>query len=258
MKHIHLKFENVTSFTEYLESRTENEVFKGENLASKDDDFSFRGTRSFEEAQKLLKYGDKEKMKLLKKSLEKIQAKGSGYKTRRKVKTSIVGCTPHIPNYLQGVPECMIDVVKTRIKSPKVLTILYNPTVHCGIDAEELSEAGAKLLSYVYSLESQGYRVNLYLMFMSTPDIRRTEVISLTVKIKSSDQYLDLLKTAYTLANPSMTRRHCRRFMEVAPITDRGFIGGYGIPLNEEEDAKKIGLKYDYYFNFETASKIEI
>lgn len=257
MKYINSKFENVTEFLKYIESRTENEVFKGETLSSKDDNSSFRGTKSFEEAQELLKYGDKEKMKLLKKSLEKIRAKGSGYKTRRKVKTSIVGCVPHIPNYLQGIPECMIDVVKTKIKSPKVLTILYNPTVHCGVGAKELSEAGAKMLSYVSSLESQGYRVNLYLMFMSKPSSKAKETLSLSIRIKSSDQYLDLLKTAYILANPSMLRRHWFRFTEVAPITDREYVYGYGVPLNKEADVEKMGLKYDYYFNYETASNLQ-
>lgn len=257
MKHINSKFENVTEFIKYIESRTENEVFKGETISSKDDDYSFRGTKSFEEAQELLKYGDKEKMKLLKKSLEKIQAKGSGYKTRRKVKTSIVGCIPHISNYLQGIPECMIDVVKTKIKSPKVLTILYNPTVHCGVGAEELSEAGAKMLSYVSSLEAQGYRVNLYLLYMSQPVKRPKETLSMMLRVKSSDQYLDLLKTAYILVNPSMLRRHWFRVIEIAPITDNGFTSGYGVPLSKEDDVKHLGLKYDYYFNYEKAKALK-
>lgn len=257
MKYVNLKFENVSSFLSHLSTRTENQVFMGRTLSSQDDNKSFRGTSSFEEAQNLLKYGDKENFKLLKKSLEKIQAKGSGYKSRRKVKSSIVGCIPHIPNYLQGIPECMIDVVKVKVKSPKVLNILYNPSVHCGVEAEDLADAGAKMLSHVSSLEAQGYRVNLYLLYMSQPVTEPKETLSMMLRVKSSDQYLDLLKTTYILVNPSMLRRHWFRVIETAPITDNGFTSGYGVPLSKEDDVKHLGLKYDYYFNYEKAKALK-
>lgn len=254
MKYINYNFENVTSFLKFIGSRKESSVFSGRYLHSYEGDKSFTGTASYEDATNLLKYGDKDKLKMIKKSLEKIQAKGNGHKTRRKVKTSIVGCVPHIPNYLQGMPECMIDIVKTKIKSSKVLNIVYNLSIPCSVKTEDMSIAGAKILSYVASLEAQGYRVNLHVLWgTSTKD----ECVYSLIRIKSSDQYADLLKMAYPLVNTSMVRRHFFRYLEVCGVEDEKMYCGYGRPLRDLQEIKKL-VKFDYYFDFKSAYELVI
>lgn len=256
MKYISHKFENVSQYVEYLNKGVVNGVFKANEemglLSSQStNDNKWRGTNSWEDAQNLLRYGDREKFALLKKSLDKLNMKGSGYKMRRKVTTSIVGCVPHIPNYLQGMPECMIDIVKTKIKSSKVLNIIYNASVSCDVSPQRIIEAGAKMLSKVQNLERQGYRANLYCTFSSK---KGKETASILVRIKSSEQYLDALKCAYPLVNPSFLRRHYLRYLEVCEITERDFSNGYGVPQTDREAIQKAfpRMKWDYYYTVDS------
>lgn len=250
------KFDNVTEFISYLR-RPCNPIFSV-RMSEMTDDPSWSGSATYEAADNLLKYGDKESLKRIQKASQKLQVSGGGYKTRRRVTTSVVGFVPHIPNYLQGKPDCMINIITERIKSPKVVNILYNRSVSADISAEEIAEAGAKILSYVASLESQGYRVNLHTLAIAKWD---NEVHATIIRIKSSDQHLDPLKVAYPLVHASMHRRHIFRCREVSEeLKSRGWADGYGCTIYDEGVARRYlkGLKYDHYFNIHSALKITI
>ena len=261
MNYVIDKFENVTSFVNFLNTKPSNKVFADESshYSKRTDRSHWFGTTSFEEAQELFKFGDKAKMHMVQKSFSKLNLSGSGYETRRKVKTSVVGFVPHIPNFLQGKPDCMINIVKEKIKSPKVLNIVYNIAVPDGTKAEDMADAGAKVLTHLRNMEAQGYRCNLSVM-VAVRDDKRTETSILLVKIKSSNQHLDLLKVAYPLVNPSMLRRHHFRYLEVSKITKPFFNWTYGIPIKEESEVRKAlgaSFKCDYYFNHESAMALE-
>ena len=58
------------------------------------------------------------------------------------------------------------------------------------------------------------------------------------LKIKDSGQYIDLLKTAYPLINPSFLRRHDFRFLEITPGVP--YNSNYGYVIMDEEKTKRI------------------
>lgn len=250
------KFDNVTSFQRYVERGTPNKLFAlPADQSSQEKDFGFNGTKSWEDAQTLLRGGDKESLELLQKSLGKVNMKGSGTYTRRRLKTSVVGFVPHISNYLQGKPDCMINITQEKITSPKVINILYNPTVSYGVSKDFIADGGAKILSFLRKLESQGYRVNLFVVCASQKNRERCAIL---VKIKSSDQHLDLIKVAYPLVNPSMLRRHFLRYIEVSDVTDYNWVHSYGVPIKEKSTILQLfpTLRVDYYYTCDDANDL--
>lgn len=248
------KFDSVSSYSRYLSSRSTNSVFSGKSLCSQDDDYDFSGTHSYDEAEDMLKKGDKKHLGLIKKELVecKIKSKGSCIKTISYA--SFVGSMPHIPNYIAGVPKTMIAKKRTIVKSPKVITILYNPSVSCRMTTSQVVKASIKVMNLINEIESKGVRVNLYVSnFGKSSKSSRYETAGAIVRIKAAEEYTNLLKIVYPMVNPSMHRRHFLRFIETADIKDRSWIGGYGYPMFSEVEVKKamnkVGIKFDAYFS---------
>ena len=172
----------------------------------------FTGTGSFEEAQALLKYGDKVNADKINATIRKIKAQGKGNETRNKLYNSPCGFMPIVPKVLAGDPQNMLAIKKQTYKSTKVLNIAYNVAVSCSITVNELTETAAKVANVIASLEKNGYRVNLY-AYACGRDLKNN-YYSLLVKIKDSGKYLDTLRIAYPLVNPSFYRRHVFGYME--------------------------------------------
>lgn len=248
------KFDSVSSYSRYLSSRSTNSVFSGKSLCSQDNDYDFSGTHSYDEAEDILRKGDKKHLELIKKELIecKIKSKGSCIKTISY--TSFVGSMPHVPNYIAGVPKTMIAKKRTLVKSPKVITILYNPSVSWKMTTSQVVKASIKVMNLINEIESKGVRVNLYVSnFGKSNKSSRFEIAGTVVRIKAAEEYTNLLKLVYPMVNPSMHRRHFFRYVETADLKDRSWICGYGYPIYSENEVKKamdkVGIKYDAYFS---------
>ena len=172
----------------------------------------FTGTGSFEEAQALLKYGDKVNADKINATIRKIKAQGKGNATRNSLYNSPCGFLPIVPKVLAGDPQNMLAIRKQTYKSTKVLNIAYNVAVSCRITVDDQIKTAAKVANVIASLEKNGYRVNLY-AYACGMDIK-SNYFSLLIKIKDSGKYLDTLRIAYPLINPSFFRRHIFGYME--------------------------------------------
>ena len=205
------KFNSVEEFSNWLQVTPQTEKGKEYNDSIKNS-FSFTGTESFEVAQHLLKYGDKVNADKITATIRKIKAQGKGNATRNKLYNSPCGFLPIVPKVLAGEPENMLAIKKQRYNSTKVINIAYNVAVDCTRTTEDLIETAAKVANVIASLEKNGYRVNLY-AYSCGRDLR-FNYYSLLVKIKDSGKYLDTLRIAYALVNPSFYRRHVFGYME--------------------------------------------
>ena len=207
----------------------------------------FTGTGSFEEAQALLKYGDKVNADKINATIRKIKAQGNGNETRNKLYNSPCGFMPIVPKVLAGDPQNMLAIRKERYNSTKVLNVAYNVAVDCTRTTEDLIKTAAKVANVIASLEKNGYRVNLY-AYSCGRDLKNN-YYSLLVKIKDSGKYLDTLRIAYALVNPSFYRRHIFGYMERL----KGFYinRSYGKIVNEDgcKECLPINACYlSYYF----------
>lgn len=243
------KFDSVEEFSNWLQvtpQTAKGKEFDASNEISRSNT-EFTGTKSFEDAQNLLKHGDKENAEKINATIRRIKAQGKGNETRNKLYNSPCGFMPIVPKVLAGDPENMLAIKKQRYNSTKVINIAYNVAVDCTRTTEDLIKTAAKVANVIASLEKNGYRVNLY-AYSCGRDLKNN-YYSLLVKIKDSGKYLDTLRIAYPLVNPSFYRRHIFGYMERL----KGFYlnRSYGKIVNEDgcKECLPINACYlSYYF----------
>ena len=243
------KFDSVEQFSTWLQSTPQTAKGKEFDASNTISEYytDFSGTESFEEAQNLLKCGDKVNADKIAATIRKIKAQGKGNETRNKLYNSPCGFMPIVPKVLAGDPQNMLAIRKERYNSTKVLNVAYNVAVDCTRTTEDLIKTAAKVANVIASLEKNGYRVNLY-AYSCGRDLKNN-YYSLLVKIKDSGKYLDTLRIAYPLVNPSFYRRHIFGYMERL----KGFYlnSSYGKIVNEEgcKECLPINASYlSYYF----------
>lgn len=252
MAKIFKRFESIKAFEAYVSSGTVQPYFEG-HMASHSGSLSFCGTKDYEDANNRLLYGDNELMKkILEKGVYETAAKLQNYANRRIYSAAVVGCAPHVPNYISGSPNGMIRTHVVRQPSP-VVTFGYNTAVSRCVSKEDIIRATAEMVSAIMILEAKGIRVNFYAVDY---DYKGDTTVSYAIKIKTAGEYMDLLKMVYPMAHPSMNRRHKFRFTEVTPGVPKSFVHGYGYPGTNENMMKKHfaqhGLKLDRCFCFDT------
>lgn len=242
------KFENTDSFMRFLMGGILNENFnwKKERLLSQRSD-NKSSTSSYDEAENLFRFGDKTNLQKLQDTATRLKSH-QGETSRQVMYSDMCGFMPNISNYVNGLPTNMFNLKQQKfVGGTKIVNIVFNPTVDWGWGVDKIVEVGVKVLDCITSLERQGYRVNLYVLTAST---KGNEIIASAVRIKRSDDRINLMKLAYPLVNPSYFRRHFARFIETSDVkTD--FSGTYGNPQLSKEQVDKVmkslSLKADYY-----------
>ena len=227
------KFNSLAEYDAYLESGETNKIFAGSyRLATATTDGSFEGTKTWEEATNLMMNGDKERHNELKAARQEFRvASNAGTCSRRTMVRGVAGFMPNVPAAVMNMPQAMFDVKTTR-HSARVLNVMYSPAANCSYEASEIDACGMKVAKAVYHTEAKGVRVNLWIVIGA----QFYEKIIVAVRVKTADQYGNLLKAAYPLAHPSFLRRQFFRAEEIDnDLTDRGFNSchGYVMPLDE-------------------------
>ena len=217
------KYESVNEFIKTLNERIKS--YKGEIY---NPSFKFCGTNSLDEANDLFYHGDKENADKVTAAKAKIKAQGKGYETRNSLYNSPCGFMPIVPKVLAGDPNNMLAIKKQAYRSTKVINIIYSMSCSGSVPAVEILNNSAKLVEVICQLEKNGYRVNLYAGDNARFKFKGQEIhTAFIIKLKDSGKYLDSLKIAYPLVNPSFLRRHAFKWLETFPKFDaRGDYGG--------------------------------
>lgn len=237
--YIFRKYNTVGEFSNTLRNAKIQKYFE-DNLkygGSTGDSVSFYGTKTYEEADNLLLYGDKNLQKKIEAAgVQKMRDKIRFNGLRKQLYTSVVGFAPNVPAYIAGTPNSMINqrTIKTR---QRVITIMYNSSVHGGVSADSIITATSQMISAIMLIEASGVRVSLYCGELVR--CRCTEQkFGWLLKVKDSGTKLDTLKMSYPLAHPSMLRRHGFRAVETASGVVREYAeNGYGYPITNENDS---------------------
>lgn len=242
------RFENLNSYLSYLDKSKATKLFL-DNVDNKIEDLcsistspgniEFTGTKSYADATDLMRFGDRKNFESLNREIKKVaRLKGSGEQIRMIAEKSVVGCLPIIPAYLSGLPTNMLNIRRQKVVNNKVLNVVYSTVVDWTWSTNDIIKAGAALLSAINSIEKQGYRVNLYVVNLLTS--RENEKFGTLIKIKSSDEYLDLLKCAYPIINPSFIRRHLIKYVESLDFKDKKIVRNYGSVINDSKTIKEL------------------
>ena len=194
------------------------------DMANHDISESWEGVKSYDEALKYLRNGYQP-------SVDKLKA---GFKVndpgqkRISFANNIVGGSAVVPLAMQGLPNCMIDTQMKRIKC-KVIDIYYDITCSCGTSPETIIKNGQALLEIMLGLEYAGYRFNLYAI-QSYTDSHDADMLA--VKIKSSNQPLDLKRISFPLTHPAFFR--VIGFDWYSKFPKGRYRGGYGHAMTYE------------------------
>ena len=247
MKTLLKKFQSVGELSHYLAQAKIQEPFRRDcestdeyNMSSYSTTDRMRrwsATESYEQADSLLLYGDKElQQKIEAAGVSQIRTQLKQHRNRRQLCSAVVGVAPNVPNFVAGAPTNMIAVRQVRVKQP-VLTFMYNTSVSASVSAEDIIAATAKLVAALLIIEASGIRVNLYAGEVCT---KNDHYCCWTCRIKDSGQMIDTLKMSYPLAHPSMLRRQWFRLLETTPGVPTAYVSGYGRPVTSENEAQKV------------------
>lgn len=221
------EFSSLNDFETYITNTPLNDTFRWTKLASVSGSEEFTGTHSYEQAVEMFKNGWQSKAEELTKKLKVIQNQVIDAQVQ-KVLFDVVGFQASVPRYLQGIPTNMVNKKLVPIKQ-KIVTINKDISYNCGITTEQIVEASIQTLQLVKRIEAQGIRVNLNLIW-GVKASGSNEIVK--VRLKSANERVNISKLAFPLVHPSMLRRLCFRYLEVAPTITHGYLYGYGSPLD--------------------------
>jgi hypothetical protein len=209
---------------------------KDDKSGSFKEDDEWSGTRTYEESEQLLLFGDTTLHdKIEKAGLAKIRAELSRAGSSRQIYSSVVGVAPNVPAFLAGTPNNMINV--RQIKKPvPVVSFAYNTAISASEGSDSIMKVAAALVGAVMKLEKSGVRVDMWTVEVSESGY---DTCAWAVKIKEASQPLNALKMAYPMAHPSMLRRQMFRLLETTPGVPKSFVGGYGRPVRDNREALK-------------------
>lgn len=237
-----IDFKSIGEFHDYLKNTPINDVFRWEELSSTkvgDRAERFTGSKSFDEAEELLKNGWKNMSEKLTQKL-KAEENKTQVMTKRRTVYDVAGFQCSVPRFLQGIPQSMVNVKNVPVKQ-KVITIVKSIDYSASISQETIIEESVKALMIVKKIEAQGIKCNLDIALGTCGD----KQFFVKLRIKNANERLNVSKLAFPLVHPSMLRRLMFRFIEVYPDITRSFANGYGYPANSGQ-MRKILNKEDY------------
>lgn len=242
---IKLTFNSLQEMSEWINKthRTKRGEECKESVNESADYYEFSSTKTFDEADNLMKFGDDENAKKIQAAAANINATPATSE-RNRLYNSPCGFLPIVPRVLAGVPENMLNIKKEEYRSTKVINVVYNTAVGYKVSAEEIVKTSANVASAINTLEKGGYRVNLY---VANFVYMRSTPVCVAVKIKDAGQYFDGLRVAYPLVNPSFVRRHIFALHE--RVKGIYLTGSYGA-IMDDSDAEKYVPKDMKYLSF--------
>lgn len=221
------EFDGLNEFESYITNTPLNDTFRWQKLSSTNGSYGFTQTHSYEEATKLFKDGWDKMAQDLTKKLKVIQNQVVDAQVQ-KILYDVVGFQASVPRYLQGIPTSMVNKKRVPVKQ-RVITLNKDISYNCGITTEQIIEASVQTLQLIKKIEAQGIRVNLNLIWGVTAGDTK-EVAK--IRLKSANERLNISKLAFPLVHPSMLRRLCFRYLEVAPTVTNSYTWGYGCPMD--------------------------
>ena len=253
MNFIYEEFDNINHLLSTLEKRPKNEFMEDED-SSEREDIEFFGTKSYEEATNLLKFGYSEHLSEIKSVVRKNNLISfSDFNKKRIPKNMVLGFVPNVPNAIRNIPESMINVDRSSQKK-KVMKIIYSIAGSCGVNKEVFIKAGIALVSAINIIELSGIQTQLNVGFSSSCEGsgESKEILCPVLRIKNFGERFNLEKICFPIIHPSMFRRIGFKYIETCPKMTKDFSCGYGKPakldelreqLNENENKSNIPTK---------------
>lgn len=201
---------------------------------SEDGNYKFRGTRTYQEAQDLARFGWPEGRQNMDTALREaarnvtLQAPPSRW-------LDVGGAYPLVPAAIAGDPLNMVNIGEEQRAQRPVIRFLVSLSISGGIDKESIITRGAAILSWIDALENAGFRCEVSACLGARFYNGTAET---TFVLKRAQEPLDIDRMAYALVHPSMLRRHLFAFLERSPKALE--CSTYGSPHETTPDSDQI------------------
>ena len=229
------KLNSIGEMLSFISNTPTNAVFQNEELSSsRVNNSGWAGTRTWGEAVELLEKGWTEMATKLESTL-KAKTKVNATKKSYRSEFNVVGGNASVPRYLQGIPTNMVKQIPVQVKQ-KVVNVVKDISYNSGVSPQQIIDESIKALQIVQAIEATGARVNLSVMDAGSAG---DDISIFVIKIKSSNERLNLSKMAFPLVHPSMLRRFVFALIETSPIIKhRAYTCGYGSANVKSETIK--------------------
>jgi hypothetical protein len=135
---------------------------------------------------------------------------------KRSIETSVAGFSPIVPHAIIGLPNSMMNSVKAR-KPSRVLKIGVNCARPHSVSESEALNRGRAILAVIQYLEQSGYSLELWAYWRNVSRHDLMLKADINVKIKASNERLNVASLAFAICSTAFNRRLCWRFAESCP-----------------------------------------
>lgn len=196
----HSCWDSLESFTRYVSGLDKGKAW---NKCGWDSDPDFYGSGSMEETLKLAKEGWIEGAAQIERTRSRV--KGMRPQAPRLVKYELAGSVPNVPRAVAGNIFNMkaIDLAKSR-KRP-CMTLISNMSCLGHVDKDVISNRAAVVAALIDEIESAGFACEVISTALSKGDGEFR--VGTSVRVKNSNQPVDLYRLAFALGHSSMFRR---------------------------------------------------
>jgi hypothetical protein len=241
-KTYNMTFETLGDYLGFLKDN--NSPWQPENRSTLRDKGDWSGGATLDEAFNMAEVsGWPEGTRNLSKELDGMKALNT-VGTAPAIDYDVAGFMPDVPRAITGLPDCMINHGVSVAKVKPIIKMVVSSEAASNIKPQTIIWRGAAILSFVDSLEQNGYSVEI-VMFNKSRGHSGTEIKS-SVQIKRAGEPMELDRMAYCLTHPSFLRKLGFRYME-AFDTESEFRSGYGRP-GGMTDKDKEELRGTIYF----------
>lgn len=234
-------FDSLGDLSQYIKSapRTKHNEKQGFNSSESVSRgyIDFTGTDSLEAADELLLNGYDAGVDALQNATKNVSR---NYKVVTTIKNDVCGFIPNVGAYLTGEPRNMMNITTRRVKAQsKVINLIICITVLGDVAPKTIHEVNGMILRNIIELERGGYNINLYVADLTKYKSKESTIT--IVKLKSSNERLNLLKVSYPLVHSSFLRRHIFAVQERLSDIEKGY--GKSMDMSTSDLEKHTGLK---------------
>lgn len=237
------EFDSLGDFYDYAiydESHPEWARINEQGMASRTGSADFAGTRNWDDAVKLARDGWTGGLDKLNYKLENTDNIIKDIKNKFKTIQAVAGAFVDVPLFIQGEPECMVEFENTVENS--FATIYVSLAVHSGVDTDEITTRGRKVMEVIDALEQNNIRTKVVLVSYITGSHgffggNTGADDCVIINAKSYRDRLDIESLNFAICHSSFFRRILFAALERAPSDWREKMGytssyAYGRPTD--------------------------
>ena len=159
------------------------------------------------------------------------------------IEFAVSGEMVDVGRFVAGEPEDMMTFISAEVEQePKVIEVVANIYASSQVSADTMTRKGAAVVALVDALETHGKAVQLDVVMIGERGSGKST--ELRVRVKESNQPLNIANVVFALAQPSMVRRLGFSCWEHEAHSTRREIGiapeghGYGYMGEADEDER--------------------